>query len=167
MIKFTTDYNENDVRKVMKSLLLGPRGMRRWLGVVFAVLLVAMLLLNLFILIIQPSALLRLLPGIIVSLVLLLTAVPASRRLYNTLYLTLYGADGKTDYTVDEEGIHCLSATQEAHYRWAYFQKSEIKGDFYCLQGQSQQNILCRISQLSEEDFKTLQDMAAAHIKAK
>ena len=167
MIKFTTDYNEKDVRKVMKSVLLGTRGTRRWLGVVFAVLLAAVLLMNLFILIIQPSALLRLLPGIIVPLVLLLTAVPASRRLYNTLYQVLYGADGKIEYTVDEEGIHCLSATQNAHYRWPFFQKSEIKGDFYCLRGRDQQNILCRISGLSAQDFEALQAMAAAGIKTR
>ena len=165
MIKFTTDYNEKDVRKVMKSLLLGTRGTRRWLGVVFAVLLAAVLLMNLFILIIQPSALLRLLPGIIVPLVLLLTAVPASRRLYNTLYQVLYGADGKIEYTVDEEGIHCLSATQDAHYRWSFFQKCEITGDFYLLRGLQQQSILCPISQLSAEDFKALQAMAEAHIQ--
>ena len=163
MIKFTTDYTEDKVRKfLINEQLRNTPNLRLFPKLIIGVLAV-------FLIAGYPHTWKAdfLLPLSLVGVIMVLIQRPVYQKIYNIQYQDTYGAESVREHTVDEEGIHCLNATQEAHYRWAFFQKSEIKGDFYCLRGRDQQTILCRISQLSAEDFEALQAMAAACIKTR
>ena len=155
MIKFTTDYNEKENLKFLVNLFLRrtPIFSRAQTHMVlFDLVLLVLVLMN-------PDKLRVDLP------LLLLLALPwLIQRLATRLNIYEqcrddYRADGKREYTVDQNGISVHSATLDSHLNWSLIQRSDTAGDFYYLTGQNGVCILCRIHELSEKDFTILQHL--------
>ena len=71
------------------------------------------------------------------------------------------------EYTVDEDGVHAHRGDLDKLVPWSEFADWGTSGNVLYLEAKDYKLIVCHQSQLSAEDFKALQALAAAHIQAK
>ena len=159
MIKFSTDYNEPKTRRLLAKLI-APKTPK-----IFPL---AALIFSLALLIIVLCT--QGWKGVDLPLILMLSLLCLLQSLGLSMLLraqavAAYRIDGKRNYTVDQDGISYCTPLRRAHIRWSAIQKSGTEGDHFYLLDREGSAVICRISQISPQDFQTLRTLAAANSK--